>query len=337
MGEAGITISDKKTVKVDVFEDEDLLSEEEKAAMAEEDDLTDEEAQAKQAAIDDAEKQKSAQEDADAKAKQDAIKEADAKIAEEKAKADEEAAAEQAAAAAEADKKGKTPGEGGGKESEPAGPEVIVPETPPPLMVRGLDPQQKEKLGQDLSDIEAKFQDGEIDYKEYFDKRLEIERTLWADELSTQLSADGVEQQWQWEQETFLSAEDNAWINDDDVVYSAFAATVNRIMATEEGQTMPGPQLLDQARTEVAARFSPTMADDKAQADEEKKKAAALKGAKDKQANKDIPQTLADIPAAEAEEGAGEFDWIDKLEGEAYEKAVESLSEAQLARYQDAS
>ena len=67
-----------------------------------------------------------------------------------------------------------------------------------------------------------------------------------------------------------------------------------------------------------------------------KAKAEALKKTKAAQAGKPIPETLSQVPPADQEEGVGEFDYLDKLDGAAYEKAVESLSPAQLARYQDA-
>jgi hypothetical protein len=155
-------------------------------------------------------------------------------------------------------------------------------------------------------------------------------------EFAIQLSGDGVENQWQWEQQSFLAAPENSWINEDEVVYAALSATVNRIMATTEGAVMPGPDLLAKAREEVAARFSPTQAQDTETAAEKKAAADALKRAKDKEAGKKIPDTLGTAAAADQEEGSGEFDYLDKLDGEAYEKAVEGLSEVQLARYEGA-
>ena len=339
MGEKAISVSDRKQVKIEgVFEESDLLSEEEKAAMAE--DLSEQEAEekARQAAgegEDDADaivakakadaeaaaEAKKAREDADAK-KAKEIEEADAEIAAKKAKDDEDAKA-----AAAGEDKGDKGGEA--KAATPA------PGSQPPLVMQTMTAEQVKGLKDSLEENEKKFQDGEVNYKEYFDARLEIERQLWQNDLAAQLSETGVEAQWQWEQSSFLGSEDNAWINDDDVVYSAFAATVNRIMSSEEGAVMPGPDLLAKARDEVAARFSPDKAADDAAAQEKKDKEAALKGAKKAQGNKDLPLTLGEVPAAEDEEGGGEFGWIDKLDGEAYEKAVEGLSEAQLSRYAD--
>lgn len=194
--------------------------------------------------------------------------------------------------------------------------------------------EQLAEVKQGLEDVKKRFQEGEIDYDTYFDERIGLERKLWMDDIAVQLSTDGVESQWKWEQETFLTSPENEWINGDDVVYAAFAATVNRIMSSEEGAVLPGPDLLAQAREEVAQRFSPTKAADDQAAEDEKKKAATLAKLKKEQAGKAIPDSLAGLPAAEAEEGSGEFDYLDKLDGEAYEKAVEGLTEAQLSRYE---
>lgn len=332
MGEDGITISDNKQVKMPgVFEDADLLSEEEKAAMADDDgsdDGTGDDA-AKEGAEAEAEAAKKTQEETDAqKAKE--VEEADAAIAAEKAKADTKTAAD-----ADSDKKAGEGETDGDKSSTPGEKEITVPQTPPPVMMAAMTAEQVQEAKDSLAASKKRFQDGETDYDTYFDERLGIERQLWANDIALQLSADGVESQWQWEQNTFLTDEKNGWINDDNVVYAAFSATVNRIMSTEEGATMPGPALLDQAREEVAARFSPTHANDQATADEKAKAAAALKGAKKAQANKDIPTTLAAIPPADEQEGDGEFGYIDKLEGDAFERAVEGLSEAQLTRYEN--
>lgn len=194
--------------------------------------------------------------------------------------------------------------------------------------------EQVDAVKKGLEEAQKSFQDGEISYDKYFEQRLSLERQLWANDIALQLSSDGIEQQWQWEQSTFLADDQNAWINEDDVVYAAFSATVNRIMATDEGAVMAGPSLLAQAREQVAARFSPDQPAETEAAAEAKRKAEALKNLKDKEANKEIPLTLRDIPLAEEEQGGvGEFDYLDKLDGAAYEKAVEGLSEAQLSRY----
>lgn len=313
------------------FEDEDMLSEDEREALKAEIEGEEEEtagpdevaeAEAKKAA-----EEAKTKEEADAKAKTDdeakAKEDADAKAQAEK---DELAklAAEDAAAGKKTD------------EDAGAGEEVAktVPAEAPPVTMKGLSPDELTAVQDGLADVKKQFQEGAIDYDTYLDHRDEFNKQIWQHDLAEKMNVDNVETRWAWEQESFLSSADNQWINGDDVVYSAFAATVNRLMGTDEGAIMPGPELLDQARSEVAARFSPTHQKDTKTADEDKKKADALESAKAAEAGKKAPETLAGKPAAEQDDGAGEFEWIDKLDGEAYEQAVEGLNEAQLKRYE---
>lgn len=340
-------VSDTKPVKINLdpeeYEDEDLLSDEEKEALKadidgeEPEETDDDDAAAKEAAEKKAEEDAKAKEEADAKAKE----EADAKAKEEaeaKAKAE---ADERAKLAAEDEAAQKAENEAAEKEAEEkeTAKKAEVPKISPtdiPLTgLQGLSPEDLQAAQDGLADIKKQFQEGAIDYDTYLDKRDEFNRLLWTHDIAEKMNVESVDTRWEWEQNTFLNDPANAWINDDDVVYSAFAATVNRIMGTDEGSVMPGPELLSLAREQVASRFSPTQPLEKETQEEEEKKAAALKAAKEKEAKKEPPETLGGKPAAELEQGSGEFDYLDKLEGEDYEAAIEKLTDAQLKRYED--
>ncbi len=337
MGEDKITISDKGETKVafnESFDDIDLLSAEEQAALSEDVDLDGPAAKAVDSdSHSRAEARKKAEDEANAAAKE---AEDQAKAAKEKEDADkaadekneELAKKEKEAAAAETeDDKAKA------KEFE-GGPAKLVPELAPPTVVTGLTEEALKKVNDDKAQAKKDFQEGIIDYDEYLDKRDAFNQQIWSHNMAMQMSSESVDTRWEWEQESFLTDKANAWINDDEVCYSAFAATVNRLMSTDEGAVMPGPELLALAREQVAKRFSPTRQEERIDKEEEDKKKEALKSAKSKEAAKVAPETLGGKPAAEIDEGIGEFDWIDKLDGEAYEKAVENLSEAQLKRYE---
>lgn len=334
-----IAISEQgKEVKVKFnteFDDEDLLSEEEREALKADIEDDTEAAAAKE------------KEDADEKAKIEADEkakaEADAKEAKAKAEADERAKleAEDKAKAAEGEpgtivkKDDDATAAAAAAAAKPAEePAKIVTDTAPIPTLAGLNEEELKTVNDGLDKAKKDFQEGAIDYDEYLDLRDTFKEQLWAHNVATQFSAESVDTRWEWEQETFLTDDANKWIAGDDVCYSAFAATVNRIMATEEGAVMPGPELLAQAREEVAARFSPSHPKQIADQAEEAKKQAALKSAKEKEAGKQAPETLAGKPAAEIDDGVGEFEWLDKLDGEAYEKAVEALTDVQLARYE---
>lgn len=337
-----IEISDKGETKVqfnEEFDDVDLLSDEEKAALAEDVDLDGPKAEK---ADTDSHSREEARLKAEAEAKEAADQakaEADAK-----AKADEEArkadedkkALQEAEATKKVEEEAKTPtdktdDDAAAAEKEPA---KIVPDTAPPTVLQGLTEEQLKGVQDGLAQAKKDFQEGVIDYDEYLDKRDEYNQQIWQHNLAQQMSSESVDTRWEWEQESFLTAEQNAWINDDEVVYRAFAATVNAILSTEEGSVMPGPDILAQAREEVASRFSPQGQQDRINQEEEAKKQKALDNAKKTEAAKQAPETLGGKPAAEIDEGVGEFDWLDKLDGEAYEQAVSNLTEAQLKRYE---
>lgn len=333
MGEDKISISDKGETKVvfnEDFDDVDLLSESEKAALAEDVDLDGPAAKPNDS---DTHTREADRLKAEAEAK-----EAADKAAEEKAKADEDAKA-----LADAEKAKETPatidkdGEAGSDEKPKAEAEAdvkIVPELAPPTVLTGLTDDELKAVEDGKAKAKKDFQEGVIDYDEYLDQRDAFNQQIWAHNMAVQMSSESVDTRWEWEQETFLTDQSNEWINNDDVVYSAFAATVNRIMSTDEGAVMPGPELLNKAREEVAKRFSPQGQQDRVDQEAEKEKQTALQNAKNKEAGKQPPETLGGKPAAEVDDGVSEFDWIDKLEGEAYEKAVQNLSEAQLKRYE---
>ena len=339
MGEDKISISDQKQVHVEFnqeFDDVDLLSDAEKQALEADidegdgpapDDDADDTAEAEEAKKQPAEDVENAA--ADAKAEKEAEDAAKAKEAEEK----EAKEAEEAKEAKEAEDKDA-------KEDEPKDPDK--PEKPqqafadigPPLTMRGLSEEELKAVQDGLAEAKKKFQEGEIDYEEYLDTRDNLNKRLWQHEFAADMTAESIDNRWEWEQETFLNAAENDWISNDDVVYAAFASTVNMILSTEQGQVMPGPQLLATAREEVAKRFSPSRPQERAKEEEETKSRNAMEGAKRKEAEKQPPETLGGKPAAEIDEGVGEFDWLDKLDGEEYEKAVVGLTEQQLKRYE---
>lgn len=336
MGEDKISISDKGEKKVvfnEEFDDVDLLSPEEKAALAEDVDLDG--PAAKQNESDsytrEADRQKAEDE---AKAAADKAK-ADAEA---KAKADEEAkkAEEDAKALADPEKEKEAEDGDDDEKAKAADKEAakLVPEVAPPTILTGLTEEQLKDVQDGLAKAKKDFQEGVIDYDEYLDQRDEYNQKIWQHNLAQQMSHESVDTRWEWEQETFLTDEANAWINDDDVVYRAFAGTVNSILSSEEGAAMPGPEILNKAREEVAKRFSPASQQERIVKEEESKKNKALKGAKAREASKMAPETLGGKPAAEIDDGVSEFEWLDKLDGEAYETAVSNLTEEQLKRYE---
>jgi hypothetical protein len=329
MADEKIAISEHKTVNVE-FEDVDLLSKEEREAL--------------ELDIDMDGPGEEAPPNEDEKAAAEAAKAAEAA---EKAKAEKLA---EAPPAKKVEPPAATPPDGQETPaaaspeppSPPAGEEPPATEIPPaPASTKNL--LSAEDLATLESDIEKNnkaFNDGEVEFQQYLDKRDDLRDVKRAHEQAEENQGDGVQNQWEWEQEFYVRSPENAWIMDSAPKYAAFATAVNEIMATDEGETMAGPELLSKAKAEVEKLFiapgSP-QAQDQAAAQaalDAKKGADALKAAKDREAGKPPPETLGGKPAAAIDEGAGEFDWIDKLDGEQYEEAIEKLTEAQLARYE---
>lgn len=319
MADEKIAISDSKIVNVE-FEDVDLLSKEEREALELDVDL-------------DGPGGEKTDADDKTEADQAAAKAPEAPPAEEKpAEKLDEAPAQKPVEPQEADGQELPP-------TEETPPTLEIP--PAPLSTKNL--LSDEDLAKLESDIEANnkaFNDGEIEFQAYLDKRDDLRDLGKAHEQAMENAGDGVQTQWEWEQDYFVQQPENAWIMDNAPKYAAFATAVNELMASDEGDKMPGPELLTRARSEVEKLFvAPGSPQDQSQAAAQaaldaKKGADALKSAKDREAGKPPPETLGGKPAAAIDEGAGEFDWIDKLDGEKYEDAIDNLSEAQLARYE---
>lgn len=320
MADEKIAISDSKIVNVE-FEDVDLLSKEEREALELDVDL---------------EGPGGEEIDADDKTETDqaAAKAPEAPPTEEKPaeKPDEAPAQKPVEPAAAPD----------GQELPPVEEAAPVMEIPPaPLSTKNLlSADDLARLEADMQANNKAFNDGEVEFQEYLDKRDDLRDTKKAHDQAEENAGDGVQNQWEWEQEYFVQSPENSWIMDNAPKYAAFATAVNEIMATDEGETMAGPEILTRAKAEVEKLFvAPGSPQDQSQAAAQealdaKKGADALKSAKSREAGKPPPETLGGKPAAAIDEGAGEFDWIDKLDGEKYEEAIENMTEAQLARYE---
>ena len=237
-----------------------------------------------------------------------------------------EADAEAAAAAAEAD---ETPAK------------AKVPDHFTPI-AETLSPEELEAINTDLAEIKQQFDDGDIDYEVYTDKRLELEKAIWHHEQAEMQNVNAIEQRWTWEREWYIQS--NPELENSQVIYGAFAAQVNALLADDEFSTAPGFDILTEAHKRVAAEVTSlagpggtapaaTPAADKQSADERAKNALAK--AKAAEAGKRPPETLAGKPAAEANVDANKFAHLDSLEGEALQKAIDKLSPADLKEYED--
>jgi hypothetical protein len=263
----------------------------------------------------------------DADADADAGKEAD-DATKGKDAADDKAAADKEADAAAA--------------GEP-GPAETVPDHFTPL-AETLNEDDLKQIDNDLVALKTKFDDGDIDYEEYTDQRLEIEKIVWHHEQAEMNNANAVEQRWQWERDWYLQS--NAELNQSQVIYGAFASQVNALLADDDWNTAPGFDLLSEAHRRVSSEIDSLAGPgsepinngrpaggDKRSADD--KAADALKKAKAAESGKRPPDTLAGKPAAAANTDESKFAYLDNLDGEKLQAAVDKLSPADLKEYED--
>lgn len=302
-------------------DDEGLLDE----LKTGDDDLAAEEAAAKA----DAEAETKAKAEQEAKDK--AEEEAKAK---EKADADAKAAAEEktpeelkAAAKAEADAAEKAEAEKVEKRAE----------EPPPFVpqVKIVDDGKLEELKTKYEEAKKKFDDGDIDYAEMDEAKDEYNQAKWKKEYAEESNASLRNARWEWEQESFLGA--NKMFMDNETLHVAFVAAVNKLIVSDEGKTMSDRDVLRAAKEKVEKDLGMLKPADDKGTDKEKEKQEAIRKAKEKMGDKGkIPPDIGGLPEAEENTDENEFSYLDRLEGDAYQRALDRLTPSQLERYENA-
>jgi hypothetical protein len=212
-------------------------------------------------------------------------------------------------------------------------------------MAETLSQEDLTAIDTELAELKTKFDDGDIDYEEYTDERLKLEKVIWHHEAAEITNVNAVEQRWQWERDWYMQS--NSELNQSQVIYGAFASQVNALLADDEFATAAGFDLLTEAHKRVAAEIdslvgpgsggtAPTgrpAAGDKQTADE--RAASALAAAKAAESGKRPPETLAKVPAAEANKDVSKWAVIDALEGEDLQNAIDKMGPADLKEYED--
>jgi len=197
-----------------------------------------------------------------------------------------------------------------------------------------------------LTALKKKFDDGDIDYEQYNAEHLEYQKIIWHHEQAEMTNVNAVEQRWQWERDWYMQS--NPELNINQVIYGAFSAQVNALLADDEWGAVAGFDLLSEAHRRVADSIDSLAgpqvgavsapngrppANEKESADQ--KAADALKKAKAAEAGKRPPETLAKVPAAKENLDVNKWSAIDALDGEAYQKAIDKLSPVELAEYEE--
>ncbi len=196
------------------------------------------------------------------------------------------------------------------------------------------------ELDQKLTALEEKYDAGDIDLKEFSRERDTINRQIWRaqDKLSTEARE---AKEWEKTQAYFFRNRNEYLIMKGETytpqeqikrtaIYGALGKTVEAIMADPSKSHLTDMQILLEADRQVKEAFGIT----KPAAVATKKGAAPIIN-KPKAALPNIV-TLSDVPAAGRNSVDGDpFSALDHLSGEAYEDALERLTDAQRKAYED--
>lgn len=195
----------------------------------------------------------------------------------------------------------------------------------------GVDQAELDGLKGALDEAKKKFDDGDIDYTVFDQAKDAYNEAKWKADFAQESNQNMQEGRWQWEQERFL--DDNKQYRDNQTLNAAFVATVNSIIVTNEGKKLSDKDVLVRAKKQVEADLGIAGVAEKKIGGEKQK---AIDAAKKTNADRSkIPADIGGLPAAEENEDVGEFAYLDKLEGEKFQAAVDKLTPEQLRKYED--
>jgi hypothetical protein len=196
-----------------------------------------------------------------------------------------------------------------------------------------------EEIQTKIDELDAKYESGDVDLKAYNRERDALNRAIWnanqavRDEARTQ-------QAWLKEQGFFFqnrpeymekTADGKTFTEQSQEMFDLFKIKVSRFEKDPRYANAPGMELLLAADKAVRK----TLGVGKAAPSAPLKEAAPAKPGVKPPAKLPENKTLSEIPAAAGEEITGDpFAALDKLSGEAYEKAIEKLTPAQKEAYE---
>lgn len=260
-------------------------------------------------------------------------------------KDDGEAAAADASASTDDAVADAKPSEDGADESA-APPPAGVDSFRAQLAARGIPEDYEDQLktaNDALTALDEELTEGTIDYATHAKQNRVLTTTLA--ELSAQkreaefvagnneLMAD---QHWNWEVERFV--EENEQFKNP-VVYGALRGALEELYADEDNSGKSYRWFLREASSSVQEAFNldkPEIKVDEGTKDEEVKRTEEIQKEHKDKPQDPPPKTLANVPAAAAEEEAGdEFAQIDKLEGMDLEAALAKMPKAKVDLYLD--
>lgn len=214
-------------------------------------------------------------------------------------------------------------------------------------VLRAQVPEQAEEIKRKIEaaqdDLEKKYREGEIDFDEYraqdrkFNAQLqhirdaELQARIYADQ-----QAQTAQQEWLWNVKQFMKQakkSDGIDYESDTKLHKDLDLMVKALASDPDNAEKGADWFLDEAHKRVLAlrgiapKRPAAAADAKIEANTARKPPTAA-----------IPKSIGDIPGGgdDSDTGGGEFAAIDKLTGDAYERALAKMTPEQRNRYLEA-
>ena len=197
--------------------------------------------------------------------------------------------------------------------------------------------------------LAAKYEAGETSFSAYrkedralttvFDKAKQgISEAILEEKIAANHSKQSADQKWEMEQSMFYA--DNDVYRTDPIMRGALGAQLEQLYADEKNSGKTGLWFLQEAGRTLDAKFGRSSPDVDAAGAKKVAEAIKLKAAQDKQRKKGskdpkIPKSLSNVPAADTNNDDGEFAYMDKLSGLAYEGAIAKMSEDTRERFME--
>jgi len=199
----------------------------------------------------------------------------------------------------------------------------------------GADGKTIEELSAELNKLDEQFEEGDISLKDYNAQRDALNQAKFRlemyEDINRQVAVQTVENNWKAAQREFYS--ENRDYIENSILNAAYVHAVNSLLATDEGKAMSDRQVLLKAKEAVEESLGMKKGeggkDDQGDAGK-----AALAAAKKKEAGKGRDGiSLRDMPKSQEDESGDRFDALDRLEGEAFEVAIGKLSDSEREAY----
>lgn len=233
----------------------------------------------------------------------------------------------------EADADKDTPTDGDDKETK-ADPPAVAQHVPFTPQFATADEDKLKELKESLDSAKKQFDEGEIDFAKFSEVKDVYNENRWKADFAKEANSNLVDERWKWEQDRFL--DENQKYRDNSMLNSAFVSAVNTIVSSEAGEGLGDREVLQQAMDEIEGKLKDLGVGVQEEKPKDEKK-EAIKAAKKSDGDRtNIPKDLNGVPAAsDNDDKTSEFAQLDKLSGEKFQEAIDKMTPAQLAKYED--